>query len=197
MISFPATLKFTLRTTLPFAVAFAILQTGALGQTENPELAAARAVYEKEVEFSARPIRDRYLSRLDTLKRALGARGDARGAAAVQDEIDRIREVTVGQGSVAKFAGAWKVAYSVGTVRNYVITSDGQVTQDEHDGKPPKTTKLVTKGSDVLLDLQEGWIERLRITGKVLTVEHFNPKTLYPAGQPNAKGTGTLVARKE
>ena len=197
MISSPAIPTRTLCKILRVFAAIALAPSGARSQTENQDLAQARAVYEKEVEFSTRPIRDRYLSRLDTIKRTLGARGDARGAAAVQDEIDRIREITTGQTSVAKFAGAWKVAYSVGTVRNYVITSDGQVTQDDHDGKPPKTTKLLVKGNDVLIDLQEGWIERLRINGKVLAVEHYNPKALYPAGQPNAKGTGTLVTRKE
>ena len=187
-----------LRKAAPIFIAVAVLSIGARGQEENPELAQARAQFDKEVEFSTRPIRDRYLSRIETLKRTLGARGDARGAAAVQDEIDRIRETITGQQALSKFAGTWKVTYSVGTVRNYVITAEGQVTQDEHAGKPPKTTKLFVKGSDVLLDLQEGWIERVRINGKILAIDHFNPKTLYPAGQPNARGTGALVsAHKE
>lgn len=177
-------------------VTIAVFSIGAVGQEENQELAQARAQFDKEVEFSTRPIRDRYLSRIESLKRTLGARGDARGAAAVQDEIDRIRETITGQQAFSKFAGTWKVTYNVGTVRNYAITADGQVTQDEHDGKPPKTTKLIVKGGDVLLDLQEGWIERLRINGKILAIDHFNPKTLYPAGQPNARGTGALVSAR-
>jgi hypothetical protein len=179
-------------------MAVSIFPTGVSGQEENQELVQIRGQFEKEIEFVARPIRDRYLSRLETLKRALGSRGDARGSAAVQDEIDRIREIITGQQVVSKFAGTWKVTYNVGTVRHYAITSDGQVTQDEHDGKPPKTAKLTMKGNDVLLDLQEGWIERLRIKGKTLSVENYNPKTLYPASQANALGVGTLVAgRKE
>lgn len=165
---------------------------------EPSELAQARAVYERDVDFATRPIRDRYISRLDSLKKALGARGDARAAIAVQEEIDRIRDTNASQQVLSKFAGNWKVTYSVGTIRNYAITADGQVTQDEQDGKPPKTTKLTVKGNDVLLDLQEGWIERLKVNGKTLAVEHFNPKSLYPAGQPNARGTGSLVStRKE
>jgi hypothetical protein len=181
---------------LPFV--FASVAAVGRGEEEPAELVQARTLYERDVDFVARPIRDRYISRLDSLKRSLGARGDARGAVAVQDEIDRVREATASQQALSKFAGSWKVTYSVGTVRHYVITADGQVTQDEHDGKPAKTTKLIVKGSDVLLDLQEGWVERLKINGKTLVVEHFNPKTIYPAGQPNARGTGALFsARKE
>ena len=181
-------------------VAFALAAQGgtAVGQEENADLVQARAQFEREIDFSARPIRDRYVSRLESLKRTLGGRGDARGAAAVQDEIDRVHAMTLAQGAVAKFAGMWKVTYTVGTVRTYAISPDGVVVHNDNDGKPPKTARLIMKGSDVLLDLQEGWIERLRVTGKTLTVDHFNPKALYPAGQPNAKGTGTLVtAHKE
>ena len=60
------------------------------GQDDPPDLAQARALYQKDVEFATRPIRDRYLSRLDSLKRSLGSRGDARGAVAGQEEIDRV-----------------------------------------------------------------------------------------------------------
>ena len=182
------------RNAVPVFLTIALLCCRAGSEEENPELDLARTAFEKEMEFSTRPIRDRYVSRLETLKRTLGSRGDARGAAAVQDEIDRVRNATPAQGSVAKFVGKWKVSYNVGSVRTYAISADGQVTQDEHDGTPPKTGKLIVKGNDVLLDLNQAWIERLRVNGKTLTVDHFNPKALYPAGQPNAKGTGTLQA---
>ena len=183
-------------TLFPIAIALRLSVGCILAQEDPADLVQARTVYQRDVEFATRPIRDRYVAKLETLKRSLGSRGEAKAAAAVQDEIDRVREITTGQTAIAKFAGTWKVAYSVGTTRNYVITADGQVTLDDHDGKPPKTTKLIVKGNDVLLDLQDGWIERLRISGKTLAIDHFNPKGLYPAGQPNAKGTGTLAGAR-
>ena len=181
-------------------VAFALAAQGgtADGQEENADLVQSRTQFEREIDFSARPIRDRYMSRLESLKRTLGGRGDARGAASVQDEIDRVHAMTLAQGAMSKFAGTWKVTYNVGSVRTYAISPEGVVTHNENNGKPPQTVRLIVKGNDVLLDLQQGWIERLRVTGKTLNVDHFNPKTLYPVSQPNAKGTGTLVtAHKE
>ena len=181
-------------------VAFALAAQGgtAVGQEENADLVQARAQFEREVDFSARPIRDRYVSRLESLKRTLGGRGDARGAAAVQDEIDRVRDLTLAQGVLSKFAGTWKVAYTNGTVRIYAISADGRVNCAEVNASGPQKPKLYVKGNDVLLEIGDGNLERLSIKGKTLLVEHFNPKALYLAGPPNAKGTGTLVtAHKE
>jgi hypothetical protein len=183
----------------PVFMAAAIFLSGAVsGQEENAELTQARVLYEKDVEFATKPIRDRYASRLESLKRSLGARGDARGAAAVQDEIDRIREMSAGQQAFSKVAGTWKVTYSTGNVRIYTITPEGVAVQKDYEGRGPRTTKLVVKGGDVLLDFDDNILERLHVKARALVVEHYNPKTLYPAGQPNAQGTGALVAgRKE
>ena len=196
MNSFPATPVRTLRKTFPDFAVIALLQCGAHSQTENQDLTAARAVYEKEVEFSARPIRDRYLSRLDTLKRTLGARGDARGAAAVQDEIDRLKALIPDPG-VGRLAGRWNITWVNGFTRIYSISTDGFVTCSELDWKPinpPIKAKLVPKGSEFLLEIEAGKIERLKVTGKTLVLEHFNPKSLFESGgSPNNRGTGKLT----
>src|SRR5687768_17097425 len=82
-----------------------------IGAEEEPnELAQARSLFQKEMEFITRPVRDRYLSKLETLKRTLGSRGDARGAVAVQDEIDRTR-LAQGDISTVRFAGRWLITY--------------------------------------------------------------------------------------
>lgn len=171
----------------------------ARAQEESPDLAQARTVYEKEVEFSTRPIRDRYLSRLNTLKRTLGARGDARGAAAVQDEMDRIA-ASVPDAGMLRFAGVWKITYPSGETKRYVISADGAVTCDENMGKriTPQKSKLTLRGSDIIMDFKNGAIERLKLSGKNLSIEHFNPKEHYPDGQPLALAVGTLISgRKE
>lgn len=186
-------------------VAFLLLanlsRAGGAPQEENPELAQAQAQYRRDMEFATKPTRDRYLSRLDSLKRQLGSRGDARGAVAIQEEVDRIMASIPDESLVtaaAKLAGTWKITYSTGELRTYAVSSDGSVSFLHFDptGRLSGTTKkkLLLKGGDVLVEFQEGAIERLKVSGGKLLVEHFNPKTLYPKGQPAAKGTGVPAA---
>lgn len=188
-------------------VAFLLLasfsRAGSAPQEENPDLAQAQAQYRRDMEFATKPIRDRYLSRLDALKRQLGARGDARGAVAIQEEVDRIMSSIPDESlanAAAKLAGTWKITYSNGDQRTYAISSDGSASFLHFDppGRLSGTTKkkIFLKGGDVLVEFQEGAIERLKVSGGKLLVEHFNPKTLYPKGQPVAKGTGVPAAAR-
>ena len=48
---------------------------GTLAQEDPADLIQARALYQRDVEFVSRPIRDRYVTKLETLKRTLGSRG--------------------------------------------------------------------------------------------------------------------------
>lgn len=173
-------------------------------EEENPELAQAEAQYRKDIEFATKAIRDRYLSRLDSLKRQLGARGDARAAVAIQEEIDRVLASVPDENiaaAAARLAGTWKITYTNGDSRTYVITADGAASflSFDAEGRVYGTNKkkLLLKGGDVLVEFQEGAIERLKLAGGKLQVEHFNPKAQYPRGQPAAKGTGVPApARK-
>lgn len=57
---------------------------------EPAELTTVRARYNQESELSVAPLKLRYQATLDALKKALGAKGLANDALAVQNEIDRI-----------------------------------------------------------------------------------------------------------
>lgn len=168
----------------------------AWGEDEEPtDLVQARSLYSKEIEFATRPIRDRYLSKLDLLKRTLGGRGDARGAVAVQEEIDRIKGAAE-TGLLQKFVGLWKIEYSNGATRRYAIKADGLVQAEGEDGKPIPSQKgrIAARGGDVLLELSgERKLERLTLAGDVLNIEHFDPKTTYPSGPPAARAKGTRI----
>lgn len=160
------------------------------------ELARARGAFEKEIAFATRPIRDRYLSRLEGMKRSLGSRGDARAAVAVQDEIDRVNAMNPESAGVVRFAGVWKIDYTNGVKRRYSISVDGGVTFDELAEKPmtpPMKGKLESKGNDFLIDWGDGSIERLKISSKNLMIDHFAPRITYPAGQPSVRGVGVIV----
>jgi hypothetical protein len=169
-----------------------IVPGGVLGDDDPQELVQARSNYLKEIEFATRPIRDRYGSRLDVLKRTLGARGDARGAAAVQDEIDALKSSgTVGI-EAPKLAGAWFVNYGTSGSRRITLKADGSALLQEINGSPvvpARPGKLVVKGPDLLLEFDgDPVIERITASGGKLSVENFNPKASYPVGPPAARG---------
>ncbi len=165
---------------------------------EPQELAQARGTYLKEIEFATRPIRDRYGSRLDVLKRTLGARGDARGAAAVQDEIDSLKSSSIVATEAPKIFGTWFVNYGSNGSRRITLKADGTALLQEVNGSPvvpPRPGKLVVKGPDLLVEFEgDVVIERLTASGGKLTVEHFNPKGTYPVGPPAARGTAVKAA---
>ena len=175
--------------------ALGLSAVGTLAQEDPADLIQARALYQRDVEFVSRPIRDRYVTKLETLKRTLGSRGEAKAAAAVQDEIDRVK-ATVPEPGAEKLAGNWLIAYVNSGTRRYNISQDGFVTLSEMDGKPvnpPLKAKLAAKGADFLLEIENGKIERLKITGKKLSIEHFSTKALFESNNPNIRGTGTLL----
>jgi hypothetical protein len=165
-------------------------------EPEPEELVQMRLVYLKEIESVVRPIRERYLSRLDVLKRSLGSSGDARGAAAVQDEIDLVTAGALDPAEIAKFAGTWFLNYQPSGTRRYSIRSDGTVREEEHNGtamNPPRQTRIFMKDGDFLIDFGDGAIERLSIKGSKLLSELFVPKDLYPKGTVHVRGIGRLV----
>ncbi len=163
-----------------------------------PEFTQAKASYERDVEFALRPIRDRYLLKLESLKRSLGARGDVRVALVVQEEIDRIKNLSAAGGDVARLAGDWKITFNNGRTRHYSISADGTVTWDEENGEKltPKKARISRQGQHLLLELAEFEIERLSIRLGQLQVEHFWPKNTYPNGTPQMTGRGVLASPK-
>lgn len=188
---------------LPRIAAFLVLVGAGAGrllaQDGIEELAKARDLFEKEMSFSTRPIRDRYLSRLEAMKRSLGSRGDARAAAAVQDEIDRVNAMNQETASVVRFSGTWDLTYNNGSSRRYSIAADGTVSWQEAGGKlvsPVIKSKLTAKNSDFIAEWSDGSLERFKLIPAGLVIEHFNPKTSYPSGQPAARGVGKLVTRQ-
>lgn len=172
--------------------------SGASGADEvSDELAKLHATFDKDIEFATRPIRDRYVSRLEGLKRSLGSRGDARGAAAVQDEIERVAASAPVPATVSKLAGVWLLQYQPSGTRRYKITPEGVVKYEEGNGaliSPPREFKIFTNQGDLLIDLGDGAVEKLSMKGNKLVTEIFAPKSLYPKSHANFQGTGTLLS---
>lgn len=92
--------------------------------------------------------------------------------------------------SNSAIAGAWKITYAGGSVRNYVIFDNGEVKYKELD-----RTGTLQRAKVLLLDFGDGKVERLSLAGSRLLVEHFNPKSDYPNNRPNEIGIGVRAVR--
>ncbi len=160
----------------------------ARAQEVPPELLQAKAQHQKEVEFALRPMRERYIARLETLKRTLTGRGDLRAAVAVQDEIDLL-VATVNEAAImAKFVGTWVAP--VGANRRYTVKPDGTVQWMHDTGAVSATGRLVRNGKDFTFvwDTVEE-VDRVTLTESGMAMDCFQPKTAYPAGPAMARVT--------
>lgn len=75
-----------------FLFLFALFQISpSYGQNQEPkELTEARNSYNAELQKAIKPVNDRYLPKLEELKKQLTFKGDIKGAVVVEDEITRI-----------------------------------------------------------------------------------------------------------
>ena len=92
-------------------------------------------------------------------------------------------------GAWQAIAGAWKITYAGnGAVRNYEIDPNGNVSFDDGTGTIWKTT-LFKQGMDIIFDIKDGKLERFRLDGEILLVEHFDPASSFP-DSPKYTGRG-------
>ena len=82
--------------------------------------------------------------------------------------------------------GIWIIQYANKTARAYAIDGKGNVlgqTLDPKGNVVPQTSKqgrLTLRDGEIVLDFQDGTVERIERYGLGLWVEHFNPATTYP-----------------
>jgi len=82
--------------------------------------------------------------------------------------------------------GFWLIQYANKTARAYAIDAKGNVLGQTLDAKGnvvPQTNKqgrLTVRDGEIVLDFQDGTVERIERYGPGLWVEHFNPATAYP-----------------
>ncbi len=161
---------------------------------ETPaELQQAKAQHQKEVDFALRPIRERYIARLETLKRTLAGKGDVRAAVAVQDEIDLQSAMVNESAIIAKYVGTWTAP--IGANRRYSIKPDGMVQWIYDNGTVFSTGRLVRNGKDFTFvwdGLDE--INRVTLIENGIAMDCFQPKSNYPAGAVMQRVTLTRTA---
>lgn len=89
------------------------------------------------------------------------------------------------------FQGRWVIKYDNRAVRTYVIDAKG-IVASYPTGRPRGQGRLTLFGNDVLLNLGDGKLERLRVVDGTLRVEHFNPASSFPQ-RITSIGVGTKV----
>jgi len=170
---------------------------------EPGELAQARAGYEKDVEFATRPIRERYVSKLEVMKRSFGGRGDVRAALAVQQEIDRLQASLGGAGDFTRLAGTWKITYGNNATNVFVIRPNGMARTHDQGSSIQLNGKVQWKDAAFVLEFDGKTVrpgetnDRLWVlspAGNTLDVSYYSPKSNHPGGPVSVQGKGVRVS---
>ena len=118
------------------------------------------------------------------------------------DELEKQMPIDRLDDPFLKFKGRWTVRCEDRTVLEYVIDALGNVTlarQFRIDAKgnaseisePNRPGKLIKEASDILMDFNDGKVNRIRLRSGKLYLEHFFPRQNYPNKKPYTTGTGT------
>ena len=86
--------------------------------------------------------------------------------------------------------GTWSVTYTNGAKRTYTIESDGGVAFEEE-----QILGEFAGGEYLLLEFDDGKLERLTPAGSRLLVEHFDPRNRFPNHPPTHIGIAVRVER--
>lgn len=157
--------------------------TGA-GELEKSRLEFATTVrkaqtdYDAAVQAAAEKLRPRLQIALERATKArqidvaktLMAELDGLGAGALP---------VFGAGGGDAVPGTWSIKYHPnGVRRTYVVKPNGDVSCTE--GTSAFTGKIKKEGADLLLDFNDGKLERLTFAGNRVFVEHYDPKGSFP-----------------
>jgi hypothetical protein len=74
----------------------------------------------------------------------------------------------------SRFEGTWVVKYANGQGRRYVIGPDGSVIHAD------RTTEMTERDGQVFIDFGDKKLERVKLDGRVLHVEHFSRPSSFP-----------------
>jgi hypothetical protein len=142
----------------------------------------AKLVADKEKKLQ--PLLDAYSKSLAALVSGLTRSGRIEDARIVEEK----RLAMQIDPNIKRFEGAWDITYSNRAVRHYRIDGSGRVEWTEK--RVTSNTQITKKGSDYLIDFNNGQIERITTRGSKLMVEHYKPPDQYPKGTPFLTGTG-------
>ncbi|MFA6293015.1 MAG: hypothetical protein WC637_14605 [Victivallales bacterium] len=137
---------------LLMVVLVAVCCEAALAQVNDKEpkdLTRARQTYLDKIKTATDPIRQRYIGELEKMKKALGTKGDAKGAMAVQKEIDLITQETTKR---VTLEGQWELSKEGKTLGTCFVLEDGeQMTFVNETGRRSRVVRE-NEGSVIAVD---------------------------------------------
>jgi hypothetical protein len=152
----------------------------------------------KEYTKATDKARAEYAARLDKLIESATKAGNIDAALAIRDERRRLDSIAVYPPSrVADLEGIWEIRYTNKSVRIYIIDRDGRIKAAAKDGKNRAMT--IRAEGDNLLARDGSIVERFKIDGGRLIIEHYNPSSGAVYGKedpPDCVGFGKRTDRK-
>jgi hypothetical protein len=120
-------------------------------------------------------------------------------AVAVRDEIQRLRmegpsvfaeaPPTSLRQAIARLTGTWQVVFPSGAIRVYVVDAKGNVSFPAEQ----RVAKLKGQPRELLVDFEDGKLERWTIADGRLFCEHWDPKTDFGKQSPALISVGAKV----
>lgn len=173
-----------------------------VGQPKSPKARAAITKYDRAVE-KAKADYDRavaaagkaMLTELELAKKQAMKADNLPEASAIQAVAERTKQEFGERGTTSEesrqapglkgLIGKWVVRYGNGAEREYVIAPDGRVTFNDGPTAPIRKTD-----DGLLVDFNDGKVERLHLVDGLLIIEHFDPKSTLASGRFASMGGG-------
>ncbi len=180
--------------------AFAVFQVSAAAEKSKAKYLAALEKSQEKYSEAAELHFGAHLKELETVLDAETKAGRLDVAVAVRDELQRLKsegapvyaEVppTSLRIATARLVGTWHVAFPGGVTRTYIVDGKGGVRFVDEK----RVAKLKGQPKELLVDFDDGKIERWNLADGRLFVEHWDPKAGYPNKQPTAISVGTKLS---
>ncbi len=119
---------------------------------------------------------------------ALTGLAKAKAEQRIGKAINEVDEADAKEGLFSFYAGEWTIKYTSGFSRDYSIDATGKISAS--DGT---TGSLTRSKPDVVANLSDGKLERFRLIGNTLQIDHFSAPANYPS---NVTTTGVGTPKK-
>lgn len=126
------------------------------------------------------------------VKRLYGRSGGAAPFASSNSASTPINSSHTKNLSSPSLIGSWRVTYTNGAIRSYIVTPDCAVKFLEED-----RMGAIQQTPEILVRFDDSKLERWTFAGDHLSVEHWNPASNYPKNPPTETGIGIRDTKEQ
>ncbi len=174
-------------------------QVSAAAEKAKKKYLAALEQAQQKYSDEAEQLFAEHLQDLDGVLETETKTGRLEVAVGIRDEIQRLRaegpsvfaesSPTSLRQAISRLTGTWHVAFPSGAVRVYVVDAKGGVSFPAEK----RVAKLKGQPRDMLVDFEDGKLERWTIADGRLFCEHWDPKVHFGKKAPTMVSVGTKV----